>query len=55
MAPGSTVMVGYLRAGSLQVRQPFTNDLGTAARALREAVEPDPRSDGSVPSTKGSL
>lgn len=26
-----------------------------AARALREAVEPDPRSDGSVPSTKGSL
>jgi imidazoleglycerol-phosphate dehydratase len=25
------------------------------ARALREAVEPDPRASGSVPSTKGSL
>lgn len=35
---GSTVMVGYIRAGSLQVRQPFTNDLGAAARALRVPV-----------------
>ncbi|MDT5268982.1 MAG: hypothetical protein QOH49_1168 [Acidobacteriota bacterium] len=35
---GSTVLVGYIRAGSLQVRQPFTNDLGTAARALRIPV-----------------
>jgi hypothetical protein len=35
---GSTVMVGYIRSGSLQVRQPFTNDLGTAARALRIPV-----------------
>ena len=26
-----------------------------AARALREAVEPDPRMAGSIPSTKGSL
>ena len=35
---GSTVMVGYIRAGSLQVRQPFTDDLATAARALRVPV-----------------
>lgn len=35
---GSTVLVGYIRAGSLQVRQPFTNDLGTAARSLRIPV-----------------
>ncbi|HEX6626239.1 MAG TPA: hypothetical protein VF064_21155, partial [Pyrinomonadaceae bacterium] len=35
---GSTVMVGYIRSGSLQVRQPFTNDLGTAAAALRIPV-----------------
>jgi VWFA-related protein len=32
---GSRVMVGYLRTGSLQVRQKFTNDLERAARALR--------------------
>ncbi|HYY42913.1 MAG TPA: hypothetical protein VE775_09295, partial [Pyrinomonadaceae bacterium] len=32
---GSRVMVGYLTAGSLQVRQPFTADLEQAARALR--------------------
>ena len=32
---GSRVMVGYLTAGSLQVRQQFTNDLETAARSLR--------------------
>jgi hypothetical protein len=32
---GSQVMVGYIRSGSLQVRQPFTRDLGTAARSLR--------------------
>jgi hypothetical protein len=32
---GSRVMVGYIRSGSLQVRQPFTEDLDTAARALR--------------------
>jgi hypothetical protein len=32
---GSRVMVGYLTSGSLQVRQPFTNDLAQAARALR--------------------
>jgi hypothetical protein len=35
---GSTVLVGYIRSGSLQVRQPFTKDLGTAARALRIPV-----------------
>ena len=32
---GSRVMVGNLRAGSLQVRQRFTNDLEKAAKALR--------------------
>ncbi|MFL6230890.1 MAG: hypothetical protein ACJ741_19110 [Pyrinomonadaceae bacterium] len=32
---GSRVMVGYLTAGSLQVRQPFTDDLERAASALR--------------------
>jgi hypothetical protein len=35
---GSRVMVGYIRSGSLQVRQPFTNDLDAAARALRIPV-----------------
>lgn len=35
---GSRVMVGYLRAGSLQVRQPFTTDLERAANALRAPV-----------------
>jgi hypothetical protein len=35
---GSRVMVGYIRAGSLQVRQPFTDDLDAAARALRIPV-----------------
>lgn len=35
---GSTVMVGYIRSGSLQVRQPFTNDLTAAAGALRIPV-----------------
>lgn len=32
---GSTVMVGYITAGALQVRQPFTADLEKAARSLR--------------------
>jgi VWFA-related protein len=32
---GSRVMVGYLRAGSLQVRQKFTSDLERAAKQLR--------------------
>jgi hypothetical protein len=32
---GSHVMVGYITAGSLQVRQPFTSDLNSAARSLR--------------------
>lgn len=35
---GSTVMVGYIRSGSLQVRQAFTNDLTAAAGALRIPV-----------------
>jgi hypothetical protein len=35
---GSRVMVGYIRSGSLQVRQPFTNDLDAAARSLRIPV-----------------
>jgi hypothetical protein len=32
---GSRVMVGYITAGTLQVRQPFTTDLDRAARSLR--------------------
>ncbi|MBC7931746.1 MAG: hypothetical protein H7Z38_14395 [Rubrivivax sp.] len=32
---GSRVMVGYIRSGSLQVRQSFTTDLESASRALR--------------------
>lgn len=32
---GSRVMVGYIRAGSLQVRQSFTDDLNAAANSLR--------------------
>ncbi len=32
---GSSVMVGYITAGTLQVRQPFTTDLDKAARSLR--------------------
>lgn len=32
---GSRVMVAYMRSGSLQVRQKFTEDLDKAARALR--------------------
>jgi hypothetical protein len=32
---GSRVMVGYITANSLQVRQPFTTDLEKAARSLR--------------------
>ena len=35
---GSEVMVGYIRSGSLQVRQPFTRDLGKAAGSLRILV-----------------
>jgi hypothetical protein len=35
---GSRVMVGYVRAGSLQVRQGFTTDLELAAKALRVPV-----------------
>src|SRR6185436_20599155 len=35
---GSRVMVGYITAGSLQVRQPFTNDLNRAAQSLRIPV-----------------
>jgi VWFA-related protein len=32
---GSRVMIGYIRTGSLQVRQKFTTDLDKAGRALR--------------------
>lgn len=32
---GSRVMVGYLRAGSVQIRQKFTTDLEAAAKSLR--------------------
>ena len=35
---GSQVMVAYITAGSLQVRQPFTTDLEKAARSLRVPI-----------------
>lgn len=35
---GSRVMVGYISAGSLRVRQPFTTDLEKAASSLRIPV-----------------
>jgi VWFA-related protein len=35
---GSRVMVGYLRTGSLQVRQKFTTDLERAAKGLRSPL-----------------
>jgi VWFA-related protein len=35
---GSRIMVGYLRTGSLQVKQRFTNDLEKAASSLRPPV-----------------
>lgn len=35
---GSRVMVGYVTAGSLQVRQSFTTDLESAARSLRVPI-----------------
>ena len=38
---GSHVMVGYITAGSLQVRQPFTSDLDKAADSLRIVVSSD--------------
>jgi hypothetical protein len=38
---GSRVMVGYLTAGSLQVRQSFTTDLESAAKSLRLPVGSD--------------
>jgi VWFA-related protein len=35
---GSRVFVGYMRSGSLEVRQKFTTDLDRAARALRVPI-----------------
>jgi VWFA-related protein len=35
LPPGSRVMIGYMRSGSMQVRQKFTADLERASRALR--------------------
>jgi hypothetical protein len=35
---GSRVMVGYITAGTLQVRQPFTTDLNRASNSLRIPV-----------------
>jgi hypothetical protein len=35
---GSRVMVGYITAGTLQVRQPFTTDLNIAASSLRMPI-----------------
>ena len=38
LPPGSRVLIGYIRAGSLDVRQRFTNDLNRAASALRRPL-----------------
>src|SRR3989442_9631911 len=38
---GSRVMVGYITAGTLQVRQPFTTDLDLAAKSLRLPIASD--------------
>lgn len=38
---GSRVMVGYITSGSLQVRQPFTDDLEKAAASLRIPASSD--------------
>lgn len=35
LPPGSRVMIGYIKSGSLEVRQRFTTDLTRAASALR--------------------
>lgn len=35
---GSRVMIGYLRTGSMQVRQKFTTDLEKASRSLRPPI-----------------
>lgn len=35
LPPGSRVMVAYLRAGTIQVRQKFTEDLEKAAKSIR--------------------
>jgi hypothetical protein len=35
---GSRVMIAYVTTGSLQVRQPFTNDLEKAAKSLRMPI-----------------
>ncbi len=35
LPPGSRVMVGYLRSGTIQIRQKFTDDLEKAAKSLR--------------------
>lgn len=50
---GSRVMVAYLRGGSLQIRQRFTNDLDAAANSLRivassSSVSPRSPFDGVV-------
>lgn len=38
LPPGSRVMVGYMRTGTLQMRQKFTGDLERAAKSLRIPV-----------------
>src|SRR6266850_3668836 len=38
---GSRVMVGYITAGTLQVRQPFTTELNLAANSLRMPIASD--------------
>ena len=38
LPPGSRVMIAYIRGGSLQIRQKFTDDLEKAAKSLRIVV-----------------
>ena len=49
---GSRVMIGYITAGSLQVRQPFTTDLNRAANSLRIPIA---STSASVSSSAGLL
>jgi imidazoleglycerol-phosphate dehydratase len=53
-ANGAFALHLYQRAGH-NAHHVAEASFKAAARALRQAVEPDPRSAGAVPSTKGSL
>jgi imidazoleglycerol-phosphate dehydratase len=53
--PGLTYQVKFTRALIGEFDADLVHEFKAFARALRMAAEPDPRSAGSVPSTKGSL